>query len=104
VWLVPEYTSQIEEAVTNFDLFIQNTATAGPDLASGAGGEFRYLVPIKNPREKKKITEIALMRRKDGDLRGPGHGYGNSLTSDINRHRGGDWLYLVGKEVEVSAY
>jgi hypothetical protein len=68
MWLIPEYTFRIEDAVTGFDLFIQNTATAGPDLASGAGGEFCYLVSIKNPREKKKITEIALMRRRDGDL------------------------------------
>jgi hypothetical protein len=98
VWLVPEYTQKVEDAVTGFDVFI-GAADARPDLAKGAGGAFRYLVPIKNPRVKTKITEVALMRRQSGD-RGLGPGFVGS-TIDINDGRGGDWLYLIWKSVEV---
>ncbi|KXX73848.1 hypothetical protein MMYC01_210116 [Madurella mycetomatis] len=37
------------------------------DLASGAGGTFRYLVPIRDPRESKKITKLALIRQDHYD-------------------------------------
>jgi len=60
VWLVPEYTTKIEDAVTGFDVFI-GAADSRPDLAKGAGGAFRYLVPVKNPRVATKITEVALI-------------------------------------------
>ena len=101
VWLVPKYTTNVDDAVTGFDLFIQENADdSKPDLARGAGGKWRYLVPVKIPQERKKITEIALMRRQGGDYSGPGSGY-VGRTQDINRHRGGDFLFLVAKDVEV---
>lgn len=97
VWLVPEYTKKIEDAVTGFDVFI-GEADARPDLAKGAGGAFRYLVPVKNPRVTTKITEVALMRRTSGG--GPSPGFVGS-TSDLNRSRRGDFLYVIWKSVEV---
>ncbi len=99
VWLVPEYTQKVENAVTGFDVFV-GAAGPWPDLASGAGGEFRYLIPIKNPRVKTKITDVALMRRQSGDLSGGGPGFVGS-TIDINKDRGGDWLYFIWKSVKV---
>ena len=99
MWLVPEFTHKVEDAVTGFDVFI-GAAGHWPDLAKGAGGAFRHLVPIRNPRVKTKITEVALMRRESGDHRGGGPGFVGS-TIDLNQSRGGDWLYFIWKSVEV---
>lgn len=50
--------------------------------------------------KKRKINMGVLMRRKYGDLPGPGPRY-VAKTSNLNRHPGGDWLYVVANEVEV---
>ncbi|KAL7271760.1 hypothetical protein RUND412_005453 [Rhizina undulata] len=101
VWLVPEYTQDVSQACTGFDIFIQASADSGKsDLAKGANGLYRYIVPIKNPKEKKKITEVALLRSENwADIKSaPGY---DGITPDINRDRKKDWLYVVWKSVQT---
>ena len=103
VWLVPEYTTNVDDAVTGFDLFIQEDEDNNKsDLAKNDSGQWRYLVPFKNPQERKKITEVALMRRQESDSTSPSPGY-VARTSDINHNRGGDFLYLIAKDIEMPA-
>ncbi|KAI0426566.1 hypothetical protein F5Y09DRAFT_345596 [Xylaria sp. FL1042] len=103
VWLVPKYTFNADEACTSFEFRLQkDRAEGGKDLASGAGGEYRYLVPIRDRREMKKIKKLALIRQNNFD--GP-----TTLTArlgkhwaganfDINKNRGGTWLWFAWEQ------
>lgn len=96
VWLKPVYTYNVEEAASRFDLIIQGSGVPGwPDLAKGAGGQFRFLRAVNDHMSSTKITELALLRG----------GYVDSVslwgfsgkTEDINGSRKGDFLYLMWK-------
>ncbi|KAK0452878.1 uncharacterized protein EV420DRAFT_1749699 [Desarmillaria tabescens] len=99
VSLVPVYTYDIREAATFFDVIIQSSAWAGhDDLAKDAGGDYRYLVPVKDERNSKKIYQLALFRSSKYSTREHIRSLGyDDMTSDINENRGGDYLYLIWK-------
>ena len=100
VWLVPRYTPVRPAAVAGFELVIQEPRAADEalqDLAKGAGGEYRYLLPVKDVTKEAKVTEVALLRINEHlPLGQPPEGW-SGVTGDINRHRGGTYLYLLWK-------
>lgn len=92
VWLVPELTHKLSEALTDLDLVITSSKDERyNDLAAGAGGDWRYLVPQRNPNSQFYITDsLALRRSKEKvSVKFPVRSSG-----DINNDRGGDYLYL----------
>ncbi|RXW20933.1 hypothetical protein EST38_g4913 [Candolleomyces aberdarensis] len=117
--LVPVYTTNKDKAATRFDLILndgplpaeqvaaneERRAQGKPcitDLAEGAGGLYRYLVPVADPRVTHKVTGLALLR----EFGGPGtdiHSLGyNGMSMDLNRSRKGDWLYVLWRTVHAS--
>ena len=69
------------------------------DLAKGAGGDYRYLIPKAEVHVDKKIRRLALYRKsngegpvKSGDIAGRGY---TDFSPDINAGRGGDYLHLI---------
>lgn len=103
VYLKPVYTKDSTQAATFFDLVIQDSSNAAySDLAKGAGGAFRFLIPVYNARENKKIVGATLFRSTDASTKPKPSaliqtwGY-NDSTIDINKDRKGDYLYLVWK-------
>ncbi|KAG6886397.1 hypothetical protein C0995_008168, partial [Termitomyces sp. Mi166 len=102
VWMVPETTTDVSQALTGFDLFIQgNNDPRYSDLAAGAGGSYRYLVPVKQSHSNMYISEVTLVRSKEDILSSLSDLIWNDLptgyTNDINKGRGGGYLYLVWK-------
>ncbi|KAG6913594.1 hypothetical protein DXG01_005697 [Tephrocybe rancida] len=103
VWLVPEYTNKVSEALTIFDFAITDKADSRyKDLAAGAGGKFRYLLPARHDANKDMfVTELTLVRaNKDvsADLSATNmvwKGLPQGHTIDMNEGRGGTYLYLV---------
>jgi hypothetical protein len=101
VWLVPEYTQNANHACTSFEVLIQDEPdTTKKDLAKDTGGAYRYIVPVKQMEEKRKLTEIKLLRSGNAvDLKSaPGY---DCMTSDLNKNRSGDWLYVIWKSVQT---
>ncbi|KAG6908273.1 hypothetical protein DXG01_005538 [Tephrocybe rancida] len=93
-WLVPEWTTKVSEALTRFDLVITSEEDSRyDDLAKGAGGKYRYLVPIKQAGESLFITKLYLSRSPVRAINTPIQPLGE--TSDINSGRRGDYLYLL---------
>ena len=92
------YGTQVSSALTTFDLFIQDQIDSRyDDLAAGAGGSYRYLVPVRQSDQNLFISQLTLVRSGSalGDLSNvtwPGLPQG--ATSDINAGRGGTYLYL----------
>jgi hypothetical protein len=64
------------------------------DLANGAGGQYRSLIPFSTPAESKKITEIRLLR-SDTFIEAPPAGY-DGMNGDINKDRGKATRMLSG--------
>ncbi|CAF3381942.1 unnamed protein product [Rotaria socialis] len=99
-WLVAEYTTNVEDAASSFLIYMQSQEKHGmEDIARGTGGDFRYVVPVKNQREKKKINEINLLRSSNSVDVVPDGYSGKSI--DINRGRKKDFLYLIWKTVDT---
>lgn len=74
------------------------------DLASGAGGKYRYLFPQPQENNSDKITDVQLFR-SDSHLHSDelaDMGF-QGMSSDINEDRDGDYLYLVWKTIDVDA-
>ncbi|KAG6824905.1 hypothetical protein H0H92_005439 [Tricholoma furcatifolium] len=98
VWLVPVMTTNVSEAMTTIDLFIQNTPDPRyPDVTVGAGGPYRYLVPVRQSSEDLYITRLSLVRATSAisNIANVTYiGLPQGATSDINAGRGGDYLYL----------
>ncbi|KAG6849087.1 hypothetical protein C0991_012153, partial [Blastosporella zonata] len=100
VWIVPKYTTQVSQALTSFDLVIQSNADARyNDVSKGAGGDYRYLIPVKQSNKDFFISDITLAR-SDKDLSSSvgnltWHDLPQAHTQDINKGRGGSYLYLV---------
>ena len=98
VWLVPRYTTEWSAAAVGFELIIQGGANGSlQDLAKGAGGDFRYLLPVKDITNEAKVTQVTLLRLHGDMGRRPTGWTGN--TGDINRNRGKTFLYLLWKTV-----
>ena len=94
VWIVPTYTYTAADAATRFDLFIQDKSHPGwDDLAKGAGGSYRYLVPVPDGNNITKITGLKLYRSNNAVGAFPAPYV--SHTSDINANRGKSFLYLI---------
>ncbi|KAI0766777.1 hypothetical protein BC629DRAFT_1596279 [Irpex lacteus] len=72
LWLIPAHTTNVDEAATGFDLFIQGSAHDGwDDLAKDAGGSFRYIRAKKDVNQPRKVPMShysALMIRSDISL------------------------------------
>lgn len=66
------------------------------DLAKGAGGDCRWLLPIYDTL-KPKLTDAALWRTP-GNTTVPPMGWG-LISADLNGGRGGDYLYIVSRYV-----
>ena len=98
VWLVPEYDATPADAITSFDIVIESFADPNlDDLAKGAGGDYRYIIPARDPREPRKVTQVILLR-SDSAIDGIPAGW-SGKTIDINKGRGKTYLYLVWKSV-----
>ena len=103
VFLKPNYTNQISKALTDCRVRIQDKSWSGgtSDLASGAGGKYRYLQFNTDAENPAKYEAAALLRRAGSSASindAPGF---NVLTTDINAGRGGDYLYVAFKSREV---
>ena len=100
VWLVPQYTTEPHRAATGFEIVIQGGQDpALDDLAKGAGGDFRYLLPMQDITQKRKVVQVVL-RRQDQDLHRTPDGW-DGRTIDINKNRGKTFLYLLWKTASV---
>ncbi|KAG6889610.1 hypothetical protein C0995_016136 [Termitomyces sp. Mi166 len=99
VWLVPEWTNRISQALTNFDLVVQSQDDVQySNLARGAGGDYRYLIPVRQSNQKLFISQLTLARSVKAldDLHNTiWRGLPQGATGDINKGRRGDFLYLV---------
>lgn len=68
-------------------------STAHYDLAKGARGSYRYLLPMRNPGQKEKITNIHMLKSLEEVSTAPQSFHG--MTGDTNEGRGSPHLYLV---------
>ncbi|XP_035701757.1 uncharacterized protein LOC118433684 [Folsomia candida] len=92
VWLVPEWSSRLDEGVTSLRIDVQEKEDkVSKNLAKGAGGLFRYLRVIRDISHKEKIIEVALLRTANEIV---GDSYWEECTQDINKYRMKDYLYL----------
>ncbi|KAG6848828.1 hypothetical protein H0H93_013682 [Arthromyces matolae] len=99
VWLVPETTTKVSEALTIVDIVL--TWQPDPDLLDladdgGAPGEYkyRYIIPVRQSNQSMHITKLMLYRSADSkepDLKG----YEGRHSRNINQGRDGGWLYLI---------
>ncbi|KAJ3559522.1 hypothetical protein NM688_g295 [Phlebia brevispora] len=94
VWVTPQYSNYSGDACTSFNVVIQDSEMSGhKDLAKGAGGAYRYLIPVQDSSVVAKIIDIAFLRSSSA-VSSPPSAY-SGMTSDINQGRGGDYLYLI---------
>ncbi|GJJ12688.1 hypothetical protein Clacol_006932 [Clathrus columnatus] len=94
VWVVPEYGSARERARTSFIFIAQDHNNDNyKNLAKGANGKYRYLLPMINRGTKQKIIGLRLLR-SSSQILSPPKGY-HGMTKDINEGRHGTYLYLI---------
>ncbi|KNZ77460.1 hypothetical protein J132_05418 [Termitomyces sp. J132] len=92
------YTTQVSEALTNFDLIIQDQEDSRyNDLAAGTGGNYRYLIPVRQNNQDLFISKLTLVRSASSvddlfNVTWPGLPQG--ATGNINAGREGTYLYL----------
>ncbi|KIM22137.1 hypothetical protein M408DRAFT_57426, partial [Serendipita vermifera MAFF 305830] len=101
VWIVPVTTDAGNAGCTRFDVEIRDSVMDGyDDLAKGAGGDYRYLIPRIDCLNNHKIIEIRLMR-SSSSVQHPPEGY-SGMSNNINqgRENKGDHLYVVWKTAE----
>lgn len=105
VWLVPVWTTQVDEAASNVQVVMQKSEEDDrDDLASGAGGKYRYLFPQVQDNNSDKITDVQLYRSEDSlDSDALADMGFQGMSSDINEDRDGDYLYLLWKTIDVDA-
>lgn len=66
VWMVPVWTYDSDEAATGFEIRIQGSGMAGwKDLASGAGGDFRYAYANHDQASAQRVVDAKLIRSGD---------------------------------------
>ncbi|KAI0260944.1 hypothetical protein BC834DRAFT_898167 [Gloeopeniophorella convolvens] len=98
VWLVPVWSTDTQQALSSFDLAIQNTCDYHlSDLAKGAAGDWRYPIPVRSPDTNLFITDVSLFRCDSSACSPPAGSGFTGKTDDINRGRGGKYLYLIWK-------
>jgi len=86
VWLRPIYTYNSSEGANSFhvEIYDHKHYDKIEDLARGAGGAYRYLVPSHSGNCCDKIRDVWLSDFQNG----------RGFTKDINEGRGGRYLYL----------
>ena len=89
VYLVAEYTIKRSEAASAFSLLTTyNEDFSAADLSkSDRLPLFRYIRTLYSYDRSQAVTKVWLSRTKDTQE-------GDGRTGDINRDRGGDFLYL----------
>jgi hypothetical protein len=107
VYLVPEYTYKPEEAAYAFSLLTTyNDDLCAADLSKGDGKDlFRYIRTHYQHGSTRAITKVWL-----STVRGTTEGDGR--TDDLNKDRGGRYLYLcwqynttnIGKHISCCSY
>jgi hypothetical protein len=72
------------------------------DLASGAGGKYRYLQYGRSPQIRRKITDIRMLRTNSraGEKEARDQGY-TGISNDFNANRGQDYVYLIWKTTNL---
>ena len=104
VWLVPVYTSDASKAATSFDVLIQPFCDPKmSDLAQGAGGDFRYVVPRAARSIAEKITEVALYK-SEKPISKPPPGWHGYCVNDLNKGRKKGCLHLVWKTASTNSW
>lgn len=94
VWLAPIYAPEKRYAASSITLSIQaDIDNDRHDIASGAGGKFRYLSAEKDG--SMAIYNLALYRATTEQSSAPS-GY-SGMSTDLNRNRGGSYLYVIWK-------
>jgi len=95
-YLVAEKTTNPDEASSSFHFEQSSNAQRerGQDLAEGAGGDFRYIVTIKDGPKKIRWGNVKLSRTSGSGGEVP---EGWSCTGDLNKKRKGDFLFLCWK-------
>ncbi|PCH40839.1 hypothetical protein WOLCODRAFT_162586 [Wolfiporia cocos MD-104 SS10] len=96
------YTPDPTLATTSFFVVVQRFALDDfEDLAKGAGGDYRHLVPVYDQSIETKITELMLYRSakemtgaERENMRSLGY---SGVSENFNKGRGGDFLYLMWK-------
>jgi len=84
VWLEPIYTDNADEAASGFHFWHQSTKDEDyDDLAKGAGGDWRYIKSLHDGEGK--VTGVHLTEDNTKY---------EHCTEDLNRKRGGRYLYL----------
>jgi len=88
------------QAATSFQIAIQGKRDKYlADLASGAGGDYRYLLRMFDENSRRRIQSVGLVRRT-AKLTSLVDGW-NECTMDINQGRKGHYLYLCWKYIAV---
>ena len=103
VWLIPEFTENPDDALSGVDVIITDDPAPGrtDDLAVGAGGQYRYLDRQYNHAVPDKMVAAALYRIPEtADGKSLPDGW-QARSGDLNRKRGGDFLYIVWKSHHV---
>jgi len=97
-FLVPVWTYSPDEAVTGIQIVIDSHANPSlVDMAKGAGGDYRYLLPSYDPGNPVKIGDNIRLLRSDNPSDCAGF---NGHTIDINKGRQKTYLYLVWNTVQ----
>ncbi|KAE8144795.1 hypothetical protein BDV25DRAFT_145266 [Aspergillus avenaceus] len=98
-WLVPRWTETPSKAITSLSILISDSEHRNyNDMALNLPKGHRYVIPERDG--DKPITKVGLYRTPDEhtseeiEARIRESGYTN-YTTDINKNRGGDYLYLV---------
>ncbi|KAH6870917.1 hypothetical protein B0T10DRAFT_611422 [Thelonectria olida] len=102
VWLRLRHATKPEEMVNHIwrDYLDNPLPDRGDDLSAGAGGLYRYLQWSHDMRAKYFVSSVFVWRSSK-EQNSPPAGYAGK-TDDINKGRGGDFLYLVWKVREYN--
>ncbi|KAF8244613.1 hypothetical protein K440DRAFT_609201 [Wilcoxina mikolae CBS 423.85] len=104
VWLVPDYTLLVENACTGFDSLMDSDGTLEGaskaqgvrygDLTGGEGPRRLFLIPLKDPRDTRKVVAACLYGRNSL----PREGYYDQISDNLTYR----WkMYLVSRTVAV---
>lgn len=104
VWLVPVWGSKASDSETCTDLGCRESEYKDPnagDLASGAGGTYRYLQIGRNPNIRDKIVDVQMVRSESKLTKqwAIGQGY-DGISNDFNANRVHDYIYLIWKTIK----
>jgi hypothetical protein len=100
VWLVPKRQDDVTGAATDIQIQISDKAIEGKvDVASGAGGKYRYVNLLHDDTANEKIDKVALYRKHNNEGKvtlddATKIGF-DRVSTDINDGRGGDYLSLI---------